>query len=162
MPVSISIPTLVIELAIFLGTVYLMERLVFEPIRQAWAERDRRIQEGLSASQTSREEAERAREAVRGILGEARQQAQRDIDEAAAAGGRERDQLVARATEEFRRLVDQARAEITGESERSAAALENRIVDLALLAASTVTGESYGGPVVRELAASVVRREGLV
>jgi F-type H+-transporting ATPase subunit b len=162
MPVSVSIPTLLIELAIFLITVYLMERLVFEPIRRAWAERDRAIQEGLSAAQTSREEAERARQEVQRILSDARHQAQRDIDEAAAAGGRARDQMVAQATEEFRGLVDQARGEIAAERQRSAAALQDRIVDLALLAATTVTGESYSGPRVRELAAAVIQREGLV
>lgn len=160
-PVSISLPTLVVELVIFLLMVAAMERLVFDPIRSAWAERDRRIQEGLSASNLGREEAERGRAAVQQILAEARQQAQGDIDAATTRGGQIRDEMVAQATEEFRRLVAEARDEINAERDRSAAALEARIVDIALQAASKVTGRPYEGQQVRELAAAVVSREGL-
>jgi F-type H+-transporting ATPase subunit b len=160
-PVSISIPTLVVELVIFLIMVGAMERLVFTPIRRAWAERDRLIQEGLAASGESRDAAQRGREEVQRILAEARRRAQGEIDEASSAGGRERDQLVAQATEEFRRLVEEARQQIATERERSAATLQNRVVDLALLAASRVTNQTYDRPEVRELAAAVVEREGM-
>jgi F0F1-type ATP synthase membrane subunit b/b' len=98
---------------------------------------------------------------VQRILAEARRRAQGEIDEASSAGGRERDQLVAQATEEFRRLVEEARQQIGTERERSAASLQNRVVDLALLAASRVTNQTYDRPEVRELAAAVVEREGM-
>ena len=161
MPVAFSIPTLVAELVIFLLTLALMERLVFQPIRQAWAERDRAIQEGLQASGESRDEAEHARAEVERILMEARRRSQQEIDQATAAGGRTRDQLVAQATEEFRRLVEDARQQINAERDRAAETLRARIVDLALLAAARVTGQQYDQPQVRELAAAVVDREGL-
>jgi len=160
-PVSISLPTLVVELVIFLLMVFAMERLVFDPIRAAWAERERRIQEGLAASTLGREEAERAHQEVLRILADARRQAQSSIDAATSSGSQARDQLLAQATEEFRRLVAEAREEISAERERSAAALRDRIVDIALQAATTVTGQTYEGPRVRELAAAVVSREGL-
>jgi F-type H+-transporting ATPase subunit b len=161
MPVAISIPTMVVEFLIFLVALFMMERFVFDPIRGAWAERDRRIQAGLASSTDSRQEAERAREAVHQILNDARRQAQAEIDQAAAAGGKTRDQMVAQATEEFHRLVDEARGEIGAERERTAAALRGNVVDIALLAASRVTGQSFAQPQVRELAAAVVQREGL-
>jgi F-type H+-transporting ATPase subunit b len=161
MPVQISIPTIVAELVIFLMTLWLMERLVFEPVRRAWAERDRAVQEGLQASGQSRDEAEHARAEVERVLRDARFRAQQQIDQATAAGGRERDRLVAQATEEFRRLVDEAREQINAERERAAESLRGRIVDLALLAATRVTGQTYDQPRVRELAAAVVDREGL-
>jgi F-type H+-transporting ATPase subunit b len=160
-PVSISLSTLIVELLIFLGTVWFMEILVFQPIRAAWAERDRRIQEGLNASTQSREEVEQARAEVQRLLSEARHQAQQQIDGAVAAGARMRDELVARATEEFRKQRDAARGQIEAEREGAAASLQGRIVDMALLAASRVTGQSFDQPQVRELAATVVSREGL-
>jgi F-type H+-transporting ATPase subunit b len=160
-PVSISLSTLVVELLIFLLMVYLMERLVFNPIRTAWAERDRRIQEGLAAATISREEAEAGRDEVRRILAEARLQAQHSIDAATARGDQIRDDLVAEATAEFRKLVDAAQGDISAQRERTAEELQGRIIDLSLLAASQVTGESYSQPRVRELAAAVVSREGL-
>lgn len=160
-PVSISLPTLVIELLIFLATVGIMERLVFQPIRHAWAERDRNIQEGLASSTEGRDEAERAADEVRQILARARREAQAKIDEATTTGGEVRDKLVAQASEEFRRLVEQARAELSVESARSRDTLQQRVVDIALLAASHVTGQSFDQPQVRELAATVVEREGL-
>lgn len=160
-PVSISLPTLVVELIIFLGMVWAMEALVFTPIRTAWAERDKSIQEGLAASARSREEAERAREEVQKILADGRRRAQAEIDRGTAGGSETRDSLLARATEEFRRLLGDARDEIAKQRERSANELRGHIVDIALLAASHVTGQSYGEPRVRELAATVVEREGL-
>lgn len=160
-PVSISVSTLVVELLIFLLMVYLMERLVFNPIRDAWAERDRRIQEGLAAATISREEAEAGRDEVRQILGEARLQAQQAIDTATGRGDHVRDELVAQATAEFRKLVEAAQGDISAQRERTAEELQGRIIDLSLLAASQVTGESYNQPRVRELAATVVSREGL-
>lgn len=160
-PVSISLPTLVVELVIFLVMVYVMETFVFRPIRNAWAERDRQIAEGLASSTEGRDEAEQARRDVIRILSEARRQAQQQIDAATAEGNRERDELVAQATDEFRRLVGEAQAQIRAERESSAAALRQRIVDIALEAASAVSGQSYDRPQVRELAAAVVSREGL-
>lgn len=160
-PVGISIPTLIIEVIIFVGMVFLMEAWVFNPIRRAWAERDRSIQEGLAASNESREEAARAREEVQRILAEGRREAQKQLDAASAAGRKTREELIARATELFRQLVDEARQQIEAERERSASALQQRIVDMALLAASRVTGQTYDQPQVRELAAAVVQREGL-
>jgi F-type H+-transporting ATPase subunit b len=160
-PVSLSVPTLIIELVIFLSMVSAMEAWVFNPIRRAWADRDRAIQEGLAASSESREETEQARAAVRRILAEARGQAQSRLDQATAAAGKLRDQLVAEATDEFRRLLDKARQDIAAERERTAETLRDRIVDIALLAATRVTGQRFDQPQVRELAAAVVRREGL-
>ena len=160
-PIQISFPTLIIELIIFLGMVYAMEAWVFNPIRRAWAERDRAIQEGLAASNESREEAERARTEVQRILAEARRRAQSQIDQGTAAAGKLRDQLVAEATEEFRRLMDKARQDIAAERERTAESLQARIVDIALQAATRVTGQRFDQPEVRELAAAVVSREGL-
>jgi F-type H+-transporting ATPase subunit b len=152
---------MVVELIIFLVALFMMERFVFDPIRGAWAERDRRIQEGLASSTDSRQEAERAREAVQQILNDARRQAQSEMDLATAAGGKTRDQMVSQATEEFHRLVDEARGQIAIERERTASQLRGDIVDIALLAASRVTGQSFAQPQVRELAAAVVQREGL-
>jgi F-type H+-transporting ATPase subunit b len=160
-PVSISVPTLVVELVIFLGMVYLMEAMVFSPIRAKWAERNRQIQAGLASSSEGRDEAEHAREEVRRILTEARARAQSVIDEVTTAGNRERDELTSRATAEFRRLVDDARGKLQSDQELAAATLQGRVVDLALLAASNVTGQAFNEPHVRDLAAGVVQREGL-
>jgi F-type H+-transporting ATPase subunit b len=160
-PVSISLSTLIVELLIFLGTVWFMELLVFRPIRTAWAERDRRIEEGLNASNQSREEVQEARAEVQRLLTQARHEAQQQIDSAVAVGARVRDELVAQATEEFRRQLEAARGQILQDREQTAASLQTRIVDIALLAASRVTGQSFDQPQVRSLAASVVSQEGL-
>jgi F-type H+-transporting ATPase subunit b len=160
-PVSVSVSTLLVELVIFLVMVWVMEKLVFSPIRAAWAERNRRIEEGLAASTEGRDEIQRARAEVHTILNEARQTAQQEVDAAVARAGRIRDGLVAQATEEFQRLLEGAQNEIAQQREQTAASLQDRVVDMALLAAARVTGESYNQPQVRELAAAVVNREGL-
>jgi F-type H+-transporting ATPase subunit b len=160
-PVSISIPTLVIELVIFLATVWLMQTLVFEPIRVARDQREKAIQEGLAASSDSQEEAQRGAEQVREVYAEARRRAQSEVDAAAARGNAIREDLVAQASAEFRRLLDSARAEIGHDREQAAERLRDRIVEISILAATKVTGQSYDQPQVRELAAAVVASEGL-
>jgi F-type H+-transporting ATPase subunit b len=160
-PVSISIPTLLVELVIFLGTVYLMQILVFAPIQAKWDERNAKIQEGLAASNQGRDEVEQARAEVMRILQEARRESQHEIDAVTAEGNRRRDELVEQASAEFRRQVEGAQQEIRAERERSASELRTRIVDIALEAARSVTGQSYAEPRVRELAAAVVSRENL-
>ncbi len=160
-PVSVSLPTLVIELVIFLATVWLMQTLVFEPIRIAREEREKAIQEGLAASSDSQEEAQRGAEQVREVFAEARRRAQAEVDAAATRGSEIREELIARASAEFRRLLDEARVEIAQDREQAAEHLRDRIVEISILAATKVTGQTYDQPHVRELAAAVVAREGL-
>lgn len=160
-PVSISLPTLVVELVIFLATVWLMQSLVFEPIRIAREAREKAIQEGLAASSNSQEEAQRGAEQVREVYAEARRQAQSEVDAAGARGNAIREDLVAQASAEFRRLLDAARGEIAHDRELAAEQLRDRIVEISILAATKVTGQTYDQPQVRELAAAVVEREGL-
>src|SRR5690348_9055804 len=100
--------------------VWLMERLLFTPIRRAWREREAVIQAGLEASTLTRDEAEEARVEVHRILREARQNAQTGIDAAIAEGDQVRAAKVAEATEEFQRLVTEARIEIQAEQAQAA------------------------------------------
>jgi F-type H+-transporting ATPase subunit b len=161
-PVSISVPTMVIEALLLIGMVWLMEVLVFSPVRKAWREREQNIQSGLEASSAVRDEAADVHEEVRRILGEARRQAQRSIDGVTEEGDQLRAERIAEATAEFQRLVNEARIEIQAEQAQAAAQLQNQIIDLALQAAAKVTGRSYDAPETRQLAASVVGEESLV
>lgn len=160
-PVSISIPTLLIEALVLIGMVFLMERLVFGPIRSAWRERDERIQAGLEATSETRDEAQEAHEEVRNILATARRRAQETLDEVTSEGEQARVRAVDEATAEFQRLVNEARVQIQAEQAQAAAQMRNLVIDLALEAASKVSGRGYDSREVRELAASVVSREGL-
>lgn len=159
-PISISIPTLIIELLIFLGMVWAMETLVFGPIRRAWRERNEHIQAGLAATSATRDEAEEARAEVRRILTEARRQAQAAIDEVTGEGEGLRTRRIEEATTEFHRLVNEARVQIQAEQVQAGAQMRNLVIDLALEAAGKVSGGQYTSPEVRELAAAVVRRDG--
>lgn len=158
-PVSISIPTMLIMVVILAGMVWLMEKLLFTPVRTAWREREQSIQSGIEASTSVRDEAAEAQEEVRRILADARRQAQQSIDEVTAEGSRLRDERVTEATAEFQRLVEEARQEIDAARAQAAAQLHDLVIDLALEAAAKVTGRSYNTPETRQLAATVVSRE---
>ncbi|HEV3312554.1 MAG TPA: F0F1 ATP synthase subunit B [Chloroflexota bacterium] len=158
-PISFSVPTLLVELGIFLGMVWLMELLVFNPVRNARREREANIQAGLEATTATRDEAAEAREEVRRILNQARREAQASLDEVTSEGARLRSERIREATEEFQRLLTAARIDIQAEQAQASAQLRDMVVDLAVEAASRVTGHSYATPETRELAASVVQRE---
>ena len=161
-PISISVSTLLIEVAIFLAMVWVMDRLVFTPIRTAWRERDDAIQAGIEASTSTRDEAEEARREVRRILSEARHEAQRTIDEVRGEGEQLRAQTIDGATAEFQRLVNEARVEIQAEQVQAATQLRDVVVDLALEAASKIAHKSIDDANARELAAAVVTQARLV
>lgn len=155
-PVSLSVPTMAIMVVILIGMVWVMEKLLFSPVRTAWRERDQNIQSGIEASSAVRDEAAEAREEVRRILFEARREAQRSIDEVTSEGDRLRTEQTAEATAEFQRLVDEARGQIQAARTQAAAVLQDLVIDLALEAASKVAGRSYSTPEVRQLAAVAV------
>ncbi|GEM_PF-2296052 len=160
-PVSISVPTLIIEALVLLGMVWLMEATVFGPVRRAWRERNQQIEAGLRAVGETRDETAEARDEVRRILTEARREAQRILDEVSQEGASLRAQQIEEATAEFQRLVGEARVQIQSEQAQAAAQLRDLVIDLALEAASKVTGQTYATPQTRELAAAAVAREGL-
>lgn len=160
-PIAISVPTLLIEVVIFLGMVFLLDRLVFDPIRKAWRERDALVQAGLQASTDTRLEAEEAHAEVRRILGDARRQAQKTFDEVSAEADRLRTEQLEQALAEFHRLVEEARVSIQAEQALAGEQMRNMVIDLALEAASRVTGRSYDIPEARQLAADVIARESL-
>lgn len=160
-PISISLSTLVLEVVIFLVMVWLMERLVFNPIRTAWRERNQAIEAGLVASTATRDESEEARREVRRILSEARRDSQKSLDEARAEGELLRAQRVEEATAEFQRLVAEARVQIQAEHARAGAQLKHLVIDLALEAATKVVGQPVAAPEARQVAAAVVSRAGM-
>jgi len=130
------------QIVAFIGLIFLLNMLLYRPIRRTLDERARRIQESMEEAERIKQQAVQADEQYSARLGEAQAQAQRIADEAREAARREREQILEEAQKERDSLLQEARAQI--ELERRDAARETRrqVAGLAVLAASRLIGEN--------------------
>lgn len=130
------------QIVAFIGLIFLLNMLLYRPIRRTLDERARRIQESMEEAERVKQQSVRADEQYNARLSEAQAQAQRIADEAREQARREREQILEEAQKERDSLLEEARAQI--ELERRDAARETRrqVAGLAVLAAGRLIGES--------------------
>jgi F-type H+-transporting ATPase subunit b len=123
----------------FLITLFVLKRYAFGPIQKAIDERRDRIRASL-------DEADRAREEARRLLGEHRQlisRAQTDAEEILGEARRVADANERRMREELeedrQRRLEETRKQIEAETRRALEQIRLEVVDLSLLAATKVT-----------------------
>ena len=132
---------LLIQLINFLLLLFVLNKLLLQPILRMLDERSNRIRTNLQEAERLREEAERqhreyqeqlqrARDDVRGMLAEANANSERILAQAREQADRERQAAVTRAQDEIRRETEQAILE-----------LRNEVANLAIIAAGRVLGE---------------------
>jgi len=143
--------TLVVQLLTFLLTLAFLYRVAWGPVTKALVARQQRIQAGLEAAQKAQEERQAAERAYEERLTEARQEAQRMLDQATRMGETLRQELEQKARQQADQIIAQARTEIDQERQRALQDLRAQVADLALLAAARVIGESLDGQKHREL-----------
>ncbi len=146
-----------IQLINFLLLLWVLNRLLLQPILRTLDERANRIRTNLQEAERLREEAERqhreyqeqlqrAREDVRAMLAEANAQSERILAQAREQAERERQEALQRA-----------HAEIQREKEQAILELRNEVANLAIIAASRVLGEELDEQKHRRLIESMLQ-----
>jgi F-type H+-transporting ATPase subunit b len=115
---------------------------VFGRMRQALAERSARIQGDLERAEEARRQAEEVLARYRQQLADARQEANRIVEEARQSAEQVRRDMVARAEADANRIVVRAQEEIQGERNRAIAEVRTETATLALELAGRVIGET--------------------
>ncbi len=128
--------TLVIELAIFLVTVYVLWRLVWRPIIVILESRDRHLAAGQHAAAEAERRYSEGLAEVQAILERARTESRELIAEAYRSANAAAEQVRAQAHDHVREMTDTALAEIRAESEAAVASLRAQAQTLAVAAAS--------------------------
>lgn len=130
------------QIVAFIGLIFLLNMLLYRPIRRTLDERARRIQESMEEAERAKQQAIRADEQYNARLGEAQTQAQCIVDEAREQARRERERILEEAQRERDNLLQEARAQIELERRDAAREARRQVAGLAVLAAGRLIGES--------------------
>lgn len=137
--VSPGIGLMIWTLALFLLTMWVLNKFAFPPIQAALEKRANAISDSLDHAQKQRDEADEILAEYRERLKEAREQA----DDIIARARRTADTAKSEATEEGKakreELVAAARKDIEAETRRSIEKIRGEVADLTILATEKVT-----------------------
>lgn len=134
--------SLVAEAIAFLILLYILTRLLYNPLTTAMTARAERIRSGLSAAEDAARAAQEAQARTEVQLEEARTQAQEIMRQAVTTANSLREQMVAEAKTEAQRVIDRGKAEIERERQATIDELRRLVAGVALEAATRVVERS--------------------
>ena len=121
--------------------VFLLNRLLYKPILNLFAERRERIREGLAEAERVREAAAAERARLEAQIGEERRTSQERLRDAVAKSEEAAARRLSEANAQAEEILAKARAEAEQTRHQALAGLQGQIADLALSAAGRVLGE---------------------
>jgi len=139
------------QLVAFIALIWILNRLLYRPIRRTLDERARRIRESMEKAEQAEERERQAEEAYRKRLEEAERQARAIADEAREQGRVEREKFLEQARAEAQRFLEDARLQLELERRDAARETRRRVAALTVLAAGRLIGESLDTPRHRSL-----------
>lgn len=142
-PVFPGLPTFLAQLFSFLLVVFILNRLLYEPISNMLSERAKKIKDAIDMAENTRLEAERMLKEHRSNMDEAKQEAQKVKDQAVQVAASMREELVQKAREEAERIVQKTLAEVEKEKTKALEEIQAKVADLVILTASKVVDQSF-------------------
>lgn len=131
---------LLVSLVSFLVLFIALWKFALPPITKMLDERANKIAESLEKAEETRVEAERLLDDYKVQLAEARQEANRVIEQGRKIADTMKDEIIAKANEERESLLVRARDEIQGEKRAAMAELQASIADLSVAVAGRIIG----------------------
>lgn len=131
---------LLVSLVSFGVLFLLMWKFALPPITNMLDERAAKIKDSLEKAEETRVEAERLLDEYKAQLAEARQEANRVIDQGRKVAETMKDEIVAKANEERESMLARAREEIQGEKRTAMAELQAQVADLSVAVAGRLIG----------------------
>ncbi len=142
---------LVTQVANFVILVLLLRLLLYKPILNMLATRRQKVQESLEYAERVKQEAAAQQKEFERKLDETRRETLAASAAAAQVGEKEKEAILAQARIEAQKLVEQAKGQIAYERKQMMAELHDQVVDLSLLAAQRVLGQSLDDQRHRQL-----------
>ncbi len=130
--------TIIWTLITFILVLLVLKKWAWPPILAALDEREQRIRDAIEGSEQARQEAETVLGEHRAKLAAAEDEARQIVAEAREAGEKVRQDIVGQAREEAQRTIDQARTSIEAEKRAAIAELRREMADLAVHAAGAL------------------------
>jgi F-type H+-transporting ATPase subunit b len=154
------IPSLIVYIVNFLLLLAILYFFAYKRILAMMDRRSERIRESLEAADRAKEEADRAREDMRGQIAESRRESQAVLEQARQAAERHREEAHLRAQEEAKAFLERARRDIELERDRAINEVRRHFSELAIMAAEKVVRRSLDRDAHKELVEEVLKEGG--
>lgn len=153
--------TLVIQILAFAAVAWLVMKFGWPPINAAIEERQKKIAEGLAASERGEKELAAAKSNATEIIKEARAQAGKIVEQANRRSNEVIEEARNIGAAESDRLISDARQEVALESSRARGQLSKEVASLAVAGASKLLGREIDAKahadLLNQLAAEIER-----
>ena len=151
---------ILVTLVIFAVLMVLLKKLAWGPLMGIMTQREELIASEIEAAEVSRQQSQQLLEEQRGLLKEARTEAQAIVENAKKQGTVQREEIITVARAEANRLKESAIREIETEKDKAVAAVRNEVVSLSVLAASKVLGKQISEEDNRALIEETIAKAG--
>lgn len=155
---GIDLVSLIWQIVAFGVLIWLLNRLLFRPIRETLDERARRIRVSMEEAERIKHQAIQADEKYEERIEEAQRRAQGILEQARDEAREERDRILEQAQEEIQQRRKDARTQIEMERRDMAREARRQVAGLAVLTASRIIDETLDQEKQRRLAEQYVDR----
>ncbi len=141
-PLIEVVPGLMIWTVIcFLITLFVLKRFAFGPIQKMLDERRDRIRQSIAEAERARTEAHKLIEEHRGLMGQARRDAEEILAEARRVAESQRERVREETEADRQRRLEETRRQIEAETQRALEQIRAEVAELTLIATAKVTGK---------------------
>lgn len=135
---SINPGLMIWTLIIFFTLMGILTKIAYGPLLRAVQKREQDLEDAIASAKRDREEAQKAMEEQRRLIGEARTEAQGYVAQGRATAEKVKQHMLEEARQQQQELMARAKRDIETEKERAIADLRREAVDLAIAAAEKV------------------------
>ena len=126
----------------FIILLLILKKFAWGPILKGLEDRENRIKAAIYQAEKDKNEAEKYLAEQRSLIDEAKKESIKILNDSKDMAEQTRKEIMAQAQQQAEQLIDRARAEIGLSKEAAIAEVKNYIVDLAVLAAQKVVGDT--------------------
>lgn len=135
---SVQWLTMLYSLIVFIVLFYLLSKYAFGPLMKVMEDRADKIEQDISNAQQQREKAQELLAKQEALLAEARQDAQKVIENARSTAEKQSESIIQTAKEETEQFKTVARKELEREKEKAIEALRAEVGHISVLLAEKV------------------------
>jgi F-type H+-transporting ATPase subunit b len=139
---GINVSGIVAYIINFAILVFLLQMLLYQPVKKALADRQQRIADGLNAADRATQEAAAQRAEFEKELAKAREASQAEAKKVAEATEKMRKDILSAAEKEAEEIKVRARQEAEQEKQRLASDLQKQAAELAVQMTQKIVGEA--------------------
>lgn len=149
--------TMLGEMITFIIFIWITMKYIWPPLVKALEERQKKIADGLEAAQHGEKSLILARQKSAEILSDAKSQSTKILDAAHVRSNQLVDEAKNRSRDEGNQLIQNAKAEIELEKKQAEESLRKETIQLALLAAEKIIGQSVDRAVHNKMIETLIQ-----